>query len=92
MARRLDDEELGRQLAGLAGWVGDTSALHRSYTFPDFLVAVRAVDEVALVAEEMSHHPDIDIRWRTLHLTLSTHDAGGLSARDFALAQKIAAP
>jgi 4a-hydroxytetrahydrobiopterin dehydratase len=89
VARRLDDEELGRQLAGLAGWDGDTSSLHRSYAFPDFPTAIRAVDEVAMVAEGMDHHPDIDIRWRTLHLTLSTHDAGGVTQLDVELAHRV---
>jgi len=91
MARRLDVEELERQRVGLPGWEGDLAALRRSYTFPSFPAAIRAVDEIALVAEEMAHHPDIDVRWRTLHLTLSTHDAGGVTQLDVELAHRIAA-
>jgi len=89
MARRLDDEELERQLGGLPGWVGDTLGIGRSYELPDFPTAIRAVDEIALVAEEMNHHPDIDIRWRRLDLALTTHDAGGVTQLDIELAHRL---
>jgi 4a-hydroxytetrahydrobiopterin dehydratase len=85
----LDSEEVGRQLVGLPGWVGDPSAIRRSYDFPDFPAAIRAVDDIAIVAEAMDHHPDVDIRWRTLHLTLSTHSAGGVTQLDVELAHRI---
>ena len=58
-------------------------------TAPDFLTGIRLVDDVALVAETMDHHPDIDILWRTLTFTLSTHSAGGVTAADFELARGI---
>ena len=58
-------------------------------TFPDFRAAIRGVDEIALAAEEMDHHPDIDIRWRTLHLVLATHSAGGVTQLDVELAHRI---
>ena len=89
MARLLDAEEVGRQLEALPGWYGDVTALHRSYELPDFTTAVRGVDEIALLAEDMDHHPDIDIRWRTLHLTLSTHSAGGTTQLDIELAHQV---
>jgi 4a-hydroxytetrahydrobiopterin dehydratase len=89
MVRALDVEEVGRQLDGLPGWVGDVAALRRSYELPDFPTAISAVDEIAVVAEEMDHHPDIDIRWRTLHLTLSTHSAGGVTQLDVELAHRV---
>ena len=66
MARRLSEEELTQQLAALPGWAGNLEVMRRSCTFTDFPTAVRAVDEIALVAEDMNHHPDIDIRWRRL--------------------------
>jgi 4a-hydroxytetrahydrobiopterin dehydratase len=90
MTRRLDDEEIHRLLLSLEGWTGDSASLSREYAFPDFLTAIRGVDEIAVVAEEMQHHPDIDIRWRTLHLTVSTHDAGGVTQLDIELAHRIA--
>ncbi len=89
MSRPLESEEIARQLAELPGWTGDATAVRRSYSFPDFPTAVRAVDETAVVAEAMDHHPDIDIRWRTLHLTLTTHSAGGVTQLDVELAHRI---
>ncbi len=89
MSRRLDGEEIARQLADLPGWAGDEVELARSYSFPEFLVLVRAVDEIAVVAEAMNHHPDLDIRWRTLRVVLSTHDAGGVTQLDIEMAHRI---
>ena len=89
MSRRLDAEEISRQLAALPSWSGDPAGIRASMTFPDFATAIRGVDEIALVAEEMDHHPDIDIRWRTLHLALTTHDAGGVTQLDVELAHRI---
>jgi 4a-hydroxytetrahydrobiopterin dehydratase len=88
-SRLLDDDEIRDALGSLPGWEGDTSTIRRSYGFPDFPTAVRGVDEIAVVAEEMDHHPDIDVRWRTLHLALSTHSAGGVTQLDVELAHQI---
>lgn len=89
MSRRLDAEEISRQLAALPGWDGDGEAIRRSYAFPQFLDGIRAVDEVALLAEAMDHHPDLDIRWRTVHVLLTTHDAGGVTQLDIELAHQV---
>jgi 4a-hydroxytetrahydrobiopterin dehydratase len=89
VSRRLDYDEIARQLGDLPGWEGDEAEIARSYAFPEFLTVVRAVDEVALVAESMNHHPDLDIRWRTLRAALSTHDAGGVTQLDIELAHRI---
>jgi len=86
--RPLDPDEIHRQLP--PGWAGDPSALHCSYTFPDFRTAIDVVDVVADDAEEMDHHPDIDIRYRTVAFTLSTHSAGGVTQLDIELAHRIA--
>lgn len=56
---------------------------------PDFLAAIRAVDDVALEAEDMDHHPDIDIRWRTVRFTLRTHAQDGVTQLDVELAHRI---
>lgn len=88
-SRRLDDVDVARALDSLPGWAGDSSALRRSVTFPDFSSAVRCVVDVADVAEHMDHHPDIDVRWRTLHLALTTHSAGGVTQLDVELAHRI---
>jgi 4a-hydroxytetrahydrobiopterin dehydratase len=89
MARLLDQEELDRQLDDLPGWTGDSAAISREVQAPDFLTGVRIVAEVADIAEQMDHHPDIDIRWRTLRFVLSTHSAGGVTQLDIELAHRI---
>jgi 4a-hydroxytetrahydrobiopterin dehydratase len=85
----LEPEKLRDELAGLSGWEGDTQAIRRSYTAPDFPTAIRIVDAVAEAAEQMNHHPDIDIRWRTLRFTNATHSAGGVTRYDIDLARRI---
>ncbi len=89
MARLLDVEEIDRQLAALPGWARDGASLRRAYELPDFLTAIRGVEDIAVHAEAMDHHPDIDIRWRTLRFTLSTHSAGGVTQLDVELAHQI---
>jgi 4a-hydroxytetrahydrobiopterin dehydratase len=87
--RLLDAEELTRQLADLPRWNGGLGALRRTVEFATFPDLIRAVDEIAVVAEGMDHHPDLDIRWRTLHAILSTHDRGGVTQWDVELAHRI---
>ena len=87
--QRLNPDDLTAALRKLPGWthVGDT--ITRSITYPTFLTAIEAVTGIATVAEEHDHHPDIDIRWRTLNILLTTHDAGGLSQLDIDVAHQI---
>jgi len=73
----------------LPAWTVSASTLERDVTADGFLDAIAWVVAIADVAEELDHHPDIDIRWRTLHLVLSTHDSGGITQRDVELAQRI---
>ena len=97
--RLLDDEEVVRQLRELSGWSADGAAdgaaagssdrLLASYQAPDFRTAVQLVDEVAAEAEVMDHHPDIDLRWRTVTFYCSTHSAGGVTQRDVELAHRV---
>jgi len=89
MADLLSADEVAANLAEVPDWSGDTSGITRKAALPSFPTAITVVDRVAEVAEHMDHHPDIDIRWRTVHVALTTHDAGGLSARDFDLAAQI---
>ena len=91
MSRLLDQAEVARQLKALPGWSSDGSSLHRSIEFPSFAEAIAAVATLAIDAEEMNHHPDIDIRWRTVNLTLSTHSEGGITQLDIELAHRIEA-
>jgi 4a-hydroxytetrahydrobiopterin dehydratase len=89
MADLLDDSAITAALGGLPGWERDGDALVRTAALPDFPTAIRVVDEVAAIAEDRDHHPDIDIRWRTLTFRLSTHSKGGITDLDVALAAAI---
>lgn len=89
MARLLNDEEITRQLQQLPGWSRSEDAIVATIEAPDFRAAIRIVTAVADQAESMNHHPDIDIRWRTTHWLLTTHDAGGLTQLDIELAHGI---
>lgn len=70
-------------------WKRQARLIRRTFEFEDFPAAVRFVDAIAKLAEKAWHHPDIDIRWNKVTLALTTHDAGGLTAKDFALAEKF---
>lgn len=70
-------------------WTRDGEVLRRTFEFRDFVEAMGFVTQVALLAEKARHHPDIDIRWNRVTLALTTHDAGGLTDKDTALAAKI---
>ena len=89
MAEVLGADELRTALAELDGWAGDPTGISRGAELASFPGAIAVVDRVAEVAEELDHHPDIDIRWRRLRFTLSTHSAGGVTAKDLDLARRI---
>lgn len=89
MAPLLGDEGVRAALADLPRWSGDATKISRSIEAPDFLTGIRLVDDVAQVAETVDHHPDVDIRWRTVTFTLSTHSEGGVTERDIDLARSI---
>ena len=91
MPRLLDDDEIDAALGGLPGWEREGDALVRTAALPSFPAAITVVDRVAAIAEERDHHPDIDIRWRTLTFRCSTHSAGGITELDTALAASISA-
>jgi 4a-hydroxytetrahydrobiopterin dehydratase len=85
----LDEAARASARAELGDWDVSTSALTRTVAFPTFLVAVEFIDRMARVAEEMDHHPDLALSWRTVALTLSTHSAGGVTEADLALARGL---
>ncbi|HET8661406.1 MAG TPA: 4a-hydroxytetrahydrobiopterin dehydratase [Micromonosporaceae bacterium] len=89
MAELLDAAAVNAALGELDGWTGDPSGIRRTVDLPGFPTAIAVVVEVAKVAEEMDHHPDIDIRWRTLTFHCATHSAGGVTGRDIVLARRI---
>ncbi|MDH2429050.1 4a-hydroxytetrahydrobiopterin dehydratase [Sphaerisporangium sp. TRM90804] len=86
---RLDDAAISARLSEVPDWRREGDEIRRTVKAPDFRTAIAIVNDVAEQAETLNHHPDIDIRWRTLHLALSTHDAGGLTEMDFKLAGRI---
>ncbi|GLZ81146.1 4a-hydroxytetrahydrobiopterin dehydratase [Actinorhabdospora filicis] len=89
MSGILAPEELTEALKRLPGWSGDGEGIERTAELPGFATAIAVVDRVAAIAEQLDHHPDIDIRWRTLTFRCSTHSAGGVTARDLDLAARI---
>ena len=86
---RLPPDELAAALSGLPLWSGDGEGIRRSVELPGFPDAVAALVRMAFVAEQLDHHPDVDLRWRTLHLTLVTHSAGGVTGLDLQLARRV---
>ena len=86
---RLSPDEITAALSGLPLWSGNGEGLHRSVETAGFPDAVAAIVRLGFVAEELDHHPDVDLRWRTLHLTLATHSAGGVTELDLRLARRI---
>jgi 4a-hydroxytetrahydrobiopterin dehydratase len=93
MSPLLTDEEISRQLEKLPDWSrsdqGGQDTISASFELTDFVAALDFVHQVGHAAEQLNHHPDIDIRWNTVTLALSTHSEGGLTRLDFELAHRI---
>lgn len=85
----LSDDEVDAAAAALDGWERADGVLRRSVKFPSFLDGIDAVRRVAEAAERADHHPDIDIRWRTVTFVLVTHSEGGITDRDVQMAKQI---
>ena len=88
-AKKSTAAEIRTALAAVPEWKRAGAALVRTYQFKDFPAAMKFVNAAARLAEQAWHHPDIDIRWNRVTLALTTHDAGGLTRQDFALARKF---
>jgi 4a-hydroxytetrahydrobiopterin dehydratase len=86
---KLSDTEIQTRLADLPDWSELNGAIQRTFQFPDFVSSMQFVNQVADAAEGLNHHPDILIRYNKVTLTLSTHDASGITDRDFDLALQI---
>lgn len=85
----LSESEVREKLAGLSGWSRSGTAIEKSFKRDDFVGSVRFVEGLVEPAEAMNHHPDLEISWDTVTVTISTHSEGGLTAADFELAEKI---
>lgn len=83
---RLSDDEIAARLRTLPDWSLVSGEIQRTYSFKDFVASMKFVNKVAEHAERARHHPDILIRYNRVTLTLSTHDANGLTTNDFDLA------
>ena len=91
----LDPAALHAELAACPGWGLSGGQVERTFEFPDFVRSMRFVNELAAEAERVQHHPDILVRYSKVTLSLSTHDVGGLSQKDFdfaASADRLSVP
>jgi len=91
MARRtlLTDAQLSAALGELPEWSGDTTGIERTIRRIDLTSAAGAVADLAAFAEDLDHHPDLDIRWQTLRVFLTTHSAGGVTDLDLEFARRV---
>lgn len=85
----LGDTEIEARLVELDGWERHGATIAKAFDRGDFVGSVHFVDSLVAPAEEMGHHPDLEISWSTVTVKISTHSEGGLTAADFELATKI---
>lgn len=86
---KLTASQIENALPSVPEWKKTGDEISRTFQFKDFVAAMKFVNSVAELAEKTQHHPDIDIRWNKVTLALSTHDAGGLTEKDFKLAKEF---
>ncbi|BAT54257.1 pterin-4-alpha-carbinolamine dehydratase [Nostoc sp. NIES-3756] len=89
MAQLLGDAEIEAQASKLSGWTRQGSKLETTRKFKDFVEAIAFVNKLVEPAETAGHHPDIEVSYNKVKITLTTHDAGGLTQKDFDLATEI---
>jgi 4a-hydroxytetrahydrobiopterin dehydratase len=85
----LNDDEITARLGELDGWERDGDSLRKEFKLDDFKGSVDFVNRITPEAEEMNHHPDLEISWNTVTVSLSTHSEGGITGNDFTLAERI---
>jgi 4a-hydroxytetrahydrobiopterin dehydratase len=86
---RLKQAQIKAKLAKVNDWRLRGKEISRLFVFEDFVQGIRFINRVARLAESTNHHPDIQVRYNKVKLTLTTHDEGGLTGKDFELAEKI---
>ena len=89
MAAKLSDADIERRLGDLNDWARQGDTISKTFRLGSFPAAIAFVTQIGFLAEAAAHHPDIDIRWRRVTLALTTHDAKGLTDKDFDLAAQI---
>lgn len=87
--KKLSDEEVNRTLEQLDGWTLDGDRIKRRFEFTNFAESLAFVSKVGAIAEQLDHHPDITFGWGYAEIATTTHDRGGVTAMDLALAEKI---
>jgi 4a-hydroxytetrahydrobiopterin dehydratase len=85
----LSDQEIEQKIAALDGWQREGEAITKTFGHGDFVGSVKFVDALVEPAEDMGHHPDLELSWDKVKVTITTHSEGGLTANDFELASKI---
>ncbi|GAC1324758.1 MAG: 4a-hydroxytetrahydrobiopterin dehydratase [Thermoleophilaceae bacterium] len=85
----LGEDEIQGRLSSLPGWRFEGGALRRVFKFEDFAASIDFVNRISAPAEEMGHHPDLEISWNTVSVSLSTHSQGGVTENDLELAARI---
>ena len=85
----LSDADVQAALGALPGWAREGDEIVKSYERPSFADAVAFVVRIGFLAEHSNHHPDLDIRWRTVRVALTSHDEGGLTERDTQMARSV---
>jgi 4a-hydroxytetrahydrobiopterin dehydratase len=85
---KLTAKQISLQLKAVPGWTKHALTIHRTFEFDGFLEGIDFVNQIAKKAQRADHHPDIDIRYNKVTLTLTTHDEGGLTDKDFSLAKQ----
>jgi 4a-hydroxytetrahydrobiopterin dehydratase len=85
----LDDDAISAALEGLEGWAREGEKITKQFECGDFVGSVRFIDAIVEPAEGMNHHPDLEISWSTVAVSITNHAAGGLTEADFELAAKI---
>ena len=88
---RLSDAEIDERLGGMDGWERSGDAIVKQFDNGDFKGSVDFVNRLTPEAEDMNHHPDLEISWKTVTVTITTHSEGGLTENDFELARRIQA-
>ena len=86
---RMSDDEVKDRLARMGGWEREGDSLTHEFEFANFVGSVDFVNRLTPLAEEMNHHPDLEISWKTVTVTITTHSEGGLTGNDFELARRI---
>ena len=89
MAEKLQEDQIKDWVSAHSGWKYKNEAIGKEYSFPSFRDSIVFVNRVASIADDLDHHPDIDIRYSKVHLTITTHDSGGVTQRDLSLAERI---